>query len=182
MPLIPIVNIFLVDTQRIENDALRSFPSLAEIKIRRNLPDSLSIILTEREAVAIWCGEADKNCSLVDEKGAVFGKASLDSDLVKIFGERELLTEEKIDQFLGIRSKLEGKLDTGTTKAFFASDERLNLETAEGWQVYLNLKGDLDWQIEELALVLEKQIPQEKRKNLEYIDLRFSRVYYRFTK
>jgi len=55
----------------------------------------------------------------------------------------------------------------------------LDAETTEGWTVRFNLKGDLDWQVTELRLALEKQISPEKRKSLEYIDLRFSRVYYK---
>ena len=66
-----------------------------------------------------------------------------------------------------------------TTGAVIVSEERLNVKTSEGWEIYFNTADDLDWQVQELALVLEKQITPEKRRNLEYIDLRFSRVYYK---
>jgi hypothetical protein len=53
------------------------------------------------------------------------------------------------------------------------SNERLNIKTFEGWLIYFNPKEDLDWQTQKLDLVLEKQIPLEKREELEYIELRF---------
>ncbi len=53
----------------------------------------------------------------------------------------------------------------------------MNVNTADGWEVYFNPKGDLNWQITELAAILENRIPLEKRKNLKYIDLRFNKVY-----
>ena len=62
----------------------------------------------------------------------------------------------------------------------YVSEKRLNTKTSEGWEIYFNLKGDLNWQITELGLVSEKQIPLEDRGELEYIDLRFSRVYYKY--
>ncbi len=36
-----------------------------------------------------------------------------------------------------------------------------------------DLKNSIDWQMTKLNLVLEKEIPPEKRGDLEYIDLRF---------
>jgi len=53
------------------------------------------------------------------------------------------------------------------------SEERLNAKTSEGWEIYFNLEGDINWQLTKLGAVLEKEIPPEKRENLEYIDLRF---------
>lgn len=57
------------------------------------------------------------------------------------------------------------------------SEEKIDVRTAEGWAIYFNLKENLNWQITKLAAVLEKRIPQGKRENLKYIDLRFEKVY-----
>ena len=57
------------------------------------------------------------------------------------------------------------------------SNSRFNAKTQEGWEIYFNPKENLDWQLTELALVLKQKIPPDERKNLEYIDLRFNKVY-----
>lgn len=175
--LIPKTNIFFFNTQKIEQVIVSSFPAVAKAKINRTLPDSLAIVITERKAAAVWCENG--KCFLTDNKGTLFGE-SQENDLIKISGGKELLNQEKIDRLLGISSTLKNKLEINIQEASLISEERLNLKTAEGWQIYFNLKGDLDWQIQELGLVLEKQIPAEKRTGLEYVDLRFSRVYYKY--
>lgn len=191
---VPRKNMFLIDTAKIGKDILDSFPQIAEVEVGRGFPDAINILIIERIAVAVWCEDynppqagsrsqserAPENCFLVDRQGVVFEKAPPETDLIRIFGEKELLTKEKLNQFLEIQSKLKEILDILITEALFVSEQRSNLKTSEGWEIYFNLKGDLDWQITELGLILEKQIPPKKRGELEYIDLRFSRVYYKF--
>ena len=53
------------------------------------------------------------------------------------------------------------------------SDEKLTGLTTEDWEVYFNLQKDIEWQLTKLRAVLEEKIPPEKRKDLEYIELRF---------
>ena len=176
--LVPSKNIFLVNTKEIKKAILDKFPQISAAEIHRGLFDVLNIVVTERVAKAVWC-EQDQ-CFLIDGDGVAFKEAPPETDLIKIFGGKDLVEKEKIGQLLEIQSKLKEKLNIPTTEAFLVSDERVNIKTADGWDVYFNLKGDLDWQIRELSSVLEKEIPPEKRGNLEYIDLRFSRVYYKY--
>ena len=176
--LIPIKNIFLIDIENIQGDILDSFLQIDDVKIRRSLPDALNIAVSERSAAALWCEE--EKCFFVDNDAVIFGEYAGDSNgLIKIMGVKEMLNKEKMSQILDIQKKMEQGLIATTTRALILSEERLNAKTSEGWEAYFNLKGDLDWQIQELGLVLEKQISPEKRKKLEYIDLRFSKVYYK---
>lgn len=170
-------NIFLIDTPKIKKDILDNFPQIAEVEINRSFPDSLNILVAERLAIAVWC--EGERCFLVDSEGVNFEESPVEISLLKITGAKELLNKEKISQILEIKDKLKNSLGITTTQAFIATEERLNVKTSEGWEIYFNLKGDLNWQITELGLVLEKQIFPPKRKNLEYIDLRFSRVFYK---
>lgn len=176
--LVPRKNIFLIDTVKIREDILNNFPQIAEAEIKRAFPDAINILVTERIAVAVWCEGG--NCFLIDRQGVVFEKAPPEIDLIKIFEEKESITQEKLSQLLEIQSKLKKVLDISITEALFVSEQRLDLKTSEGWEIFFNLKGDLDWQITELRLILEKQIPPERRGELEYINLRFKRVYYKF--
>jgi len=65
---------------------------------------------------------------------------------------------------------------------FVLPDEegRLNVKTVSDFEIYFNSKDDLNWQTTELSQVLEKEIPQKNWGNLEYIDLRFSKIYYKY--
>jgi len=58
-------------------------------------------------------------------------------------------------------------------------DKRLDIKTAEGWEIYFDLSSDVNFALTKLGLLLEKEIPLEKRGDLSYIDLRFSKVYYK---
>ena len=169
-------NFFLIDTREIKDYILSSFPQTADVKIRRSLPDVLDISVKKRYPAVLWC-ESEK-CSLADKNGVIFREAA-DENLMRISGKKEELGKEKIAQILDIQDKLKNIAGVTTTEALIVSKGRINIGISEGWEIYFNTEGDLDWQIKELGLVLEKQISPERRKNLEYVDLRFSRVFYK---
>ncbi len=56
------------------------------------------------------------------------------------------------------------------------SEERINVKTSQGWEIYFNPKKDLEWQLRKLGADLDEFIPLEKRKDLEYIELRFGNL------
>lgn len=180
-------SIFLVDFDLIKNTLLEKFPQIAKINLKRKFPDVLTAEIKEREAIGIF--NQPENYFLIDKEGVIFELAVLESEEYFEIKKLNLTTELKlgdravekeiISQILDIEKKLREigiKIEEFTT----FSEERLNAKTIEGWQIYFDSKGDLDWQIMELRLVLEKEIPLEKRNNLEYIDLRFSKVYYKY--
>jgi len=85
----------------------------------------------------------------------------------------KVIEKEFLSSILDTESKLENNLKIPVEEVLVVSDERINLKTSEGWEIYLNPKGDVDWQLTKLSEVLEKEIPLEKRGNLQYIELRF---------
>jgi len=179
-------SIFKVDTDQIKDDILTTFPQVASAEVRKSFFDTVNVEITERSAVAVWCGGGEK-CFLLDEKGVIFEEASKDAELLLIETNQSpeeavlgsmVVPQEKVSQVLTIQFKLNNLIQIPVTTAKIL-DERLDVLTREGWTIRFNLKGDLDWQITELKLALEKQISPEKRRGLEYIDLRFSRVYYK---
>ncbi|MDP3990793.1 MAG: FtsQ-type POTRA domain-containing protein [Candidatus Nealsonbacteria bacterium] len=179
-------SIFAVDINQIKEDILQSFPQIAEAELGRDFFNAISIVVSERTAVALWC--QDKECFLIDKQGVIFEEVSAEADLLKIEGKRvepfltlglAVIEPEELLQIFEVRTKLIEIADISVNKAVIVSQERLDVKTIEGWEIYFNPKRDLDWQIRELALVLEKQISSEKRRTLEYVDLRFSRVYYK---
>ena len=93
---------------------------------------------------------------------------------------QKVIEESLLKSILEIQQKLSSDLKIWITEFDILSNERLNVKTLQGWEIYFNPKGNINWQVVELGLVLEKEIPIEKVPSLEYIDLRFTKVYYKY--
>lgn len=178
-------SIFTVDADQIKADILKNFPQVASAEVKKSFFDTVGVEITERAPVAVWC--AASRCFYIDEGGVIFKEADTSSGLIVIETDQAagesllgsaILSADKISQILTVKSKLFETLQLVAVTAR-VSDERLDLEITEGWTIRFNLKGDLSWQVTELKLALEKQISPEKRRALEYVDLRFSRIYYK---
>ena len=191
-------SIFLVKRNEISDIALSEFPLIESVQINRKLPSSLFVIVKERIEKAKWCIE--NKCFLIDNNGIIFeeifenyselptiksfnanGKFALPADATALQAGlgQEVVEKETLSKVLQIISKLKQNLEIQIKLADIVSKERLNIKTSENWEIYFNLLGDIDWQITELGLILEKEIDSEKRQKLEYIDLRFNRVFYK---
>lgn len=180
-------SIFLANLNEIKKDILNNFPQISEIEIRRGLPNSLNVVAAKRLGTAIWCQK--DNCFLLDNKGVIFEEFSGETDSPKIIDRRNIdafslgekvIDEKRLEQILEIESKIIKDLKIAIPAVSRITDERLDINTFEGWEIYFNLTEDVSWQLQKLSLVLEKEIPPENRGNLEYIDLRFTRVYYKY--
>lgn len=183
----PTKSIFLVNLEDIRNNLSKSFVELAKADLKRNLPDNLSVKIEERkpEAIFNWQG----NIFLIDKEGIIFDIASSDVFLPEIESEtfkenpelgKNAIDKERLSLILDIRDKLKKNFNLDVLHIVVSSEERLNFKTIDGFELYFAPRENVDWQMTELGLILEKQIPPEKRGKLEYIDLRFSRVYYKY--
>ncbi|OQX00910.1 hypothetical protein BWK69_00435 [Candidatus Parcubacteria bacterium A4] len=188
-------NIFLLNSKRINEEILKKFPQIAEIKIKNKFWGILSISVTERIAIAIICQnieEKNKNCFFIDKEGIVFEPivSAITEGRQKLLGNSLNLPELKMssptDIFLGKKVFWEGRLsdlfkvestlknlDVVIKEIKIISNERVDFQTEEGWQAFFDPEKDLQWQLTKLKTMLEKEIPVEKRIGLEYIDLRF---------
>jgi len=177
-------SIFGIDTKNIKKDILNNFPNIAEVEIGRGFPDTLNIVVVERFGLTIWCQGGQ--CFLLDNEGVIFEeifdtgpKAFQIKNLAQAselkLGDK-VIEKEKLNQILDIESKLRNNLKIPVTAATIVSEERLNMEISEGWEIYFNPEGDIEWQLTKLRAVLEEEILPEKRKNLEYIELRFGNL------
>lgn len=143
------------------------------------------MLIEERKLAATLC--QDKRCFFVDKNGIAYEEISEANYQGPKIKNQILLSEIKLGenavivdlmaQILKIYSKLSDDLKITLQEFDIASEQRLNVKTAGGWEIYFNLKGDIHWQITELKTILENKIPPKNWKNLEYIDLRFDRVF-----
>ncbi len=177
-------SIFLINLSEINKTVLKEFPQIFKIDAKRKFPDKILVKIEERKPLAIFCQA--ENCFFIDAKGIAFEATPLREDFIKLKREdfdseikigEEVIKEALISQILDIQSRLKENLKVFPKEASIISEERLNVKTSENWEIYFNLKEDLNWQLTKLSLVLKERIPPEKRRNLEYIDLRFEKVY-----
>jgi len=181
-------SIFLTNFHNINSEILKKFPQLASINFKRDFPNRIVVEAEERKPVAVFCPSVD--CFSIDKEGIAFERNEvIFSDFPRInnidgknsFSLGENVIDENILNFiLDVKNGLNEKLKITAEVFNLISAQRLNVKTKGKWDVYFNVKGDLNWQLEKLILVLEKEIPPEKRKDLDYIDLRFTRVYFKY--
>lgn len=177
-------SIFLVNLKEIEKEILAKFPQIWEIKFKRKYPQSLYLLIKEREEKAIFCQRG--NCFLMDGEGIVFESEVDNPQLLRIedlalkeeivLG-KKIIEKELLLKILDVEKKLKN-LGIGLEKVLILSQDYLRFRTTEGWEIFIDPQTDIDWQITKLDFSLKEAIPKEKRKNLEYIDLRFGNFAY----
>jgi len=177
-------SILLVNSQKIKKEIMVQFPEIAQIEVEKKFSQgAINFYLSRKRGVALWCQETD--CFLLDKLGIIFSQSSeIDQELFKItklndqeeliLG-KELIDAQKLAQILDIFSRIEKTegLKLVITEFEIESDEKLNIITDQNWRIYLNPKGNIDWQLTKLIVSL-KEIPLENREKLDYIELRFN--------
>ncbi|MBU2539818.1 FtsQ-type POTRA domain-containing protein [Patescibacteria group bacterium] len=180
-------SIFLISPNAISNSIIDNFPNVGLVKVQRRLINTLVINIKERVPSVVFCdSEASEKCFFLDETGVAFEETAdtvadfiviRQSEKKEIVLGKEAAKKDIVDSIIKIKKTLKDNFNVDIKEANIASDERMNILTGEGWNVYFNVSSNMDLQITKLKLLLEKEIPQESRGALDYIDLRFERAY-----
>jgi|SRR3989344_510855 len=181
-------NIFLADLGMAKKIISEKFPQIALIDIERKFPDKIIVRIEERKAVAVFCQQ--DNCFLIDKEGVIFApiRNDISNGVIKIqkldedgprpdlrLGDK-VLENNLISSALTIESKLKDDFEIAIEEFLVVSNERLNVKTDESWEIYFDPTEDLNWQATKLKAVLEQEISRERRKDLQYIELRFGNL------
>jgi len=161
-------NILFIDSNKIEEEILSKHPEIQELEIKKKMFSSLSINIKERKAAASICFE---QCYLIDNTGSAFNDPDQEPDISIMI---DYPAEIGLDIYVLEKILLINK-ETGIN-IFILKEQRLDAQTDEGWSVYFDLSKDISLAIFKLKLLLDEI---EETKNLEYIDLRFSKAYYK---
>jgi len=172
-------SIFLISSQKIKEDILSKFPQIAKVEIKRTSPDALSVWVAERAELVSWWQK--DTCFLLDGEGIIFEKCPSETSLTKLLDQKnttplnlgeKVIEKEYLDKILETHRRLTNELKIEVEEMAVFSNE-FDAKTPEGWKIYLSPEEDLDWQLTKLSQVIEKEIPPERRKDLDYIELRF---------
>lgn len=177
-------SIFLVNSAAIEKSVLAVFPQIEKIVLERRFFSGLAASIKERKPVAVF--KRDSQGFLIDKEGTVFEPVLGVSSLLKIskneqrnpefrLGDR-VLDKNLMTVILEIEETLENGMKIPLSEVSIDSEEMLIAKTAAGWEVYFNPQKDLNWQTAKLKAVLEKEVPEERRSSLDYIEVRFGNL------
>ncbi|OGZ62594.1 MAG: hypothetical protein A2812_03010 [Candidatus Staskawiczbacteria bacterium RIFCSPHIGHO2_01_FULL_36_16] len=182
---------FLADAKNIKKQILDSFPMAENVKVNKNFPESIIVEVKERSPFAVFYSQNNDDRFYIDENGVVFEQLQeFGQDMLavrqltnsgSIFLGKKAVEKNIMEAVLKIKKSLNEKFKIDIKEADISKSMRLDVKTGENWQIYFNLSpdSDINLQITKLNLLLTGEISKEARKNLEYIDLRFDRAYYK---
>lgn len=184
---LPKNNFLFVLQGGIQNTLTDKYKKIRSVEVEKKFPDSVSVEISEHEALLIWCkGEAD--CYLLNEDGIAYNKADFESTelsqnkLLKVREEgdlpieigSEIISKEYETYLLNIKKLLleigieaEDNFSTPSRMA-----EEIRVRTSSGYGIYFSTQFSLESAIKTLSAIFSKEITKEKILELEYIDLR----------
>lgn len=158
------------------------------IKIKKKIPGTLEIKITEKEPVAVWF-ETD-NYYLIDKEGWIITVlAGPQTDLITVVNngpskvnEKRLMNQERIissvleaqEAFIGPFSYLQASQFTTTHE-----QDTLAISLKQGVVIYFATNEPMAGQFDRLDVLLKSDL-KDKLSKINYIDLRFGdKVYYK---
>jgi cell division protein FtsQ len=178
-------NIFLANTKKAGEILLNRFPKIDNIQIKRKFPDKVNISIEERKPIATF--RFQNEYFNIDKKGIAFERVPtelvylplviIQADFNRINEGDTVLSLDNAAKLVAIINEFSNELKIEIESVSIVSDYRADIKTKEGWQAYLSLNNDIAWQMEKLDTLLKEKIPPNDRIYLNYIDLRFDKVY-----
>ncbi len=153
---------------------INKFPVLEEARIVRGLPDTIRIVVDERDQKFIWCNS--EKCYEVDNNGYVF-EETVKSDDVIVLKDMSNIKVNKLEQivskqFIGFFIQaIDGLKELGiviTEAQIKETTFKIEFITNENWKIIMDSSGSCDNQ-----LYAVKQVIESNRSDIkEYIDVR----------
>ncbi len=181
-------SILLVRTGKIINQISQRFPAIEKVEVRKKMFQSLTIIITERAPVAVFCpindGLENNVCYFMDNAGVIFEPVSeLPNDRIivrknitgnKLIAGIAVVQKDSMDLLLKLEKSMRDNFEITIKEATITSPIKLSVTTDEGWKIYFNLgdNSDADIELAKLSLLLKGGITDKERENLKYIDLK----------
>ncbi len=187
---VPKSNFFLMTKSRMEKTLTAAIPLVKEIKsYKRGWPNKVRIEIVERDPGFIL--QVGEKQYLVDEEGIVVKDDTAGLILPIVIDQvqenfdigKPLPNPKMVAFILSIHKQWGTKISSRINLAKIpgkASNE-VQIVSSEGWGVFFDTSRPVTSQLDNLALVLSRQIPAKDRLNLAYIDMRLEKwAYYCF--
>lgn len=188
-------NFFFVNKKDI-NAALKSnFDQLEVASIEKKFPGTIFIQVTERKPELVWCSGGV--CYFVDKNGLAYEGADGTDEKLRETGFLTVIDDSAVPVDLGktkidpdyigfieaASSMLRDDLRLDPAESFhtagIASGE-ISVKNQEGWTVKLGSGFSIEDAKKVIQMLFDKDLNEEARKNLDYLDLRVkNKVYYK---
>ncbi len=171
-------SIFLFFPMKILPDILNEFPKISDSYLKRIYPDTIKLEIKERKMIGTFCSQ-ENNCFHFDSTGKIFEKAEEKKGLIVKSKTSEynlgenVFSKKEIESIVKIWKEIRNEV---SIIEFEIMDYEIRVNSKYNYYIRFNTEDDIKFQIIKLNLVLKEKIPQENRKNLEYIDLRFEKM------
>jgi cell division septal protein FtsQ len=167
-------NLLFLNTSSNKQEILYSYPQIAEVVIRRQLPDTLNVSLTLRQPVAVIEDKLQRRF-LVDKNQMIYAEGNQEGLPVIKTQEAVVLGEIAVSQEMGAVLRLVQILQESslTVKSItIISQEYLELALESGDTVYFNAQKDIAKEVDTLNYIFQHNTPNGGKKT-QIIDLRF---------
>lgn len=194
--IVPRNSFFVVRPETLERLLMEEFPLLRSVTAIRTFPNDMRVELSERDKILLWCSGDD--CYVLAEDGTLRESSKVfasEENLARTIRVTDLSAQpvaagQRIAEsdFMVFATSAEfafrERLDIGLENAYSTASRfagELRVRTGQGYEVYLNTTVPLEDSLDALALLFEKEVPEERRGKLRYVDLRTeNRIYYAF--
>lgn len=187
---VPLRSILFYPKSEIKKNLLQEFPEIKDVEIHRAslLSTELIVRVDERVIYGIWCNGDTSACFNMDAEGVIFSPADGFSEWTIFYGGIEEdgnpIFSVFYDGKMGTLRELlvlmaQNGFDSKTVVV--EKDSSIFISLLEGWSVKVSLEEGPEWVIATLQSALKSEALQNKRENLDYIDVRYgNRVYFKF--
>lgn len=193
---VPNRNIFVLSKTATAQKLYETYPRISVVVVKKIFPHNIEVSIVERAKNAIWCAGGEEApsasaCFFIDEDGALFQEAPFlrGNALLRFFDERAFgrvgvgvaaLTAEQRKTLQRFSEEFFNTLGLKITHVTITDGPVFKLFTDEGWSILINMQVDMQRAIDNLRLAFNRTL-QDRRKELEYIDLRFEdKLYYKY--
>jgi hypothetical protein len=190
-------NIFFVNKQEIDSALRKNFNRLELVAIEKKFPKAVLVKVKERQPEMVWCSGGV--CYLIDKEGLAYtgaggtdeemnssnfltvvddnsrpvdiGKTTIGKDFIEYLKQMDAVIANDL------KLEIEGNYHT---PALASGEVFVRVKEGDGWTLKLSSGIFPDETKKIIQTLFDKELDGEKRKNLDYLDLRVKgKVYYK---
>jgi len=181
-------NIFFVNKKNLEEKIKENNYKIDSIIIKKKYPNKISISVEERFPIGVL--ELKEDIFLFDTSGYLFQRVESDfyqQNLIRLIDTNNspslgdnYFNKEFIDNLDICLDVLQNKLNLGIESVNISNLNKISINTEQGWKIFILFNKNLKISLKKLEVILLDEIVFDNRENLDYIDLRFEKVFYKF--
>jgi hypothetical protein len=191
----PRKNFFLASEANIGSAVKSNFNRLEVGSIEKKFPDTLIVKVVERKAELVWCSGGV--CYFVDGSGLAYEGASgteedlragnflvvVDDSAIPVDMGKTKISPDFIGYIEGANAMMRDDLKIEPAASYHTpgiASREVSVLTSEGWMLKISSEYSIDEAKKIIQTLFEKDLNEEARKNLDYLDLRVKgKVYYK---